>query len=98
MKISDHDAMQCQCSKLYGQANMLCTNDVKIALFKTYSTPLYTAQLWYSYSNTKIKKLQVAYNNVFQLFLKCPRWTSASEIFVTSKVPTFHAAILHLNL
>ena len=35
----------------------------------------------------------MAYNDVFQIFLKRPRWTSASEIFVTSNVPTFHAVL-----
>ena len=49
--LSDDDDVQRQCCMLYGQANMLarkfhmCTDDVKIALFKTYCTPLYTAHL-----------------------------------------------------
>ena len=97
--LCDDDDVQRQCSKLYGQANMLarkfhmCTNNVKIALFKTYCTPLYTAQLWCNFSKVKMKKLQVAYNDAFRIFLKRPRWTSASEMFVTSNVPTFHAVL-----
>ena len=97
--LSDDDDVQRQCCMLYGQANMLarkfhmCTDDVKIALFKTYCTPLYTAHLWCQYSKTKMKKLNVAYNDAFRIFLKLPRWTSASEMFVTSNVPTFHAVL-----
>ena len=40
-----------------------------------------------------MKKLQVAYKDVFRIFLKLPRWTSASEMFVTSNVPTFQAVL-----
>ena len=65
--LSDDDDIQRQYCKLYAQANMLCrkfhmcTNDVKIALFKAYCSPLYTAHLWCSYSAGKYKKLRVAY-------------------------------------
>ena len=97
--LCDDDDIQRQCCKLYGQANMLarkfhmCTVNVKIALFKTYCTPLQTAHLWCRYSSAKMKKLQVAYNDAFRIFLKLPRWTSASEMFVTNNVPTFHAVL-----
>ena len=97
--LCDDDDVQRQCCKLYGQANMLarkfhmCTDNVKIALFKTYCTPLYTAHLWCRYTSAKMKKLQVAYNDAFRIFLKLPRWTSASEMFVTSNVSTFHAVL-----
>jgi len=49
--LNDDYDVQRQCCKLYGQANMLarifymCTNDVKIALFRAYCTSLYTAHL-----------------------------------------------------
>ena len=97
----DNDLMR-QCGKLYGQANMLarkfhmCTPDVKIALFRAYCTPLYTAHLWCNYSKAKMKKLQVAYNDAFRILLKLPRWTSASEMFVTNNVPTFDALLRNL--
>lgn len=83
--------------KLYAQANMLarrfhmCTDDVKVNLFRAYCTPFYTAHLWCKYRTTKLKKLQVAYNDAFRIFLKLPRWTSASTLFVSCNVPTFHA-------
>ncbi len=88
------DDVQRQCCKLYAQANMLahkfhmCTDYVKTALFKAYCIPLYTAHLWWSYSKAKIKKLQVAYNDALRILLKLPRWTSASHLFVYSRVPT----------
>ena len=87
------------CGKLYGQANMLarkfhmCTKDVKIALYRTHCTPLYTAHLWCKYSKAKMKKLQVAFNDALRILLRLPRWSSASEMFVTNNVPTFYAVL-----
>ena len=49
--LCDDDDVQRQCCKLYAQANMLarkfhmCTEDVKVSLFRAYCTPFYTAQL-----------------------------------------------------
>ncbi len=97
--LCDDDDIQRQCCKLYAQANMLarkfskCTDDVKIALFRSYCTSLYTAQLWCRYSAAKMKKIQVAYNDAFRILLKHPRWTSASHMFVSSDMPTFHAVL-----
>ena len=88
--------------KLYAQANMLsrkfhmCTDDVKIALFKAYCSPLYTAHLWCSYSAGKYRKLRVAYNDALRILLRLPRWTSASHLFVNSGVPTLGAVLRNL--
>lgn len=97
--LSDDDDIQRQYCKLYAQANMLarkfhmCTNNVKVCLFKAYCTPLYTAHLWCSYSKSKYRKLQVAYNDALRILLKVPRWTSASQLFVQNNVPTLNAVI-----
>ena len=71
----------------------MCTDDVKVSLFKAYCTPLYTAHLWCNFSKARMRKLQVAYNDAFRILLKLPRWTSASFMFVNSNVPTFHAVL-----
>ncbi len=98
--LCDDDYIQRQYCKLYAQANILarkfsmCTDDVKIALFKAYCTPLYTAHLWCSYSKAKFNKLQVAYNDALRLLLKVPRWTSASQLCVQNHVPMLYAVII----
>ncbi len=95
----DDDDVWRQCYKLYAQANMLahkfhmCTDDVKTALFRAYRTTLYTAHLWCSYSKAKMKRLQLAFSDTLRILLKLPRWTSASHMFVTRNVPTFHAVL-----
>ena len=100
--ICDDDDVQRQCCKHYAQANMLarkfhmCTDEVKVSLFRAYCTPFYTAHLWCKYRTAKLRKLQVAYNDAFRILLKLPRWTSASTLFVTSNVPTFHALLRNL--
>lgn len=97
--LCDDDDIQRQCRKLYAQANMLarrfhmCTDDVKVNLFRAYCTPFYTAHLWCKYHTAKLKKLQVAYNDAFRILLQFPRWTSASTLFVNCSVPTFHALL-----
>lgn len=97
--LCDDEDIQRQYCKLYAQANMLarkfhmCTNNVKVCLFKAYCTPLYTAHLWCSYSKSKYRKLQVAYNDALRILLKVPRWTSASQLFVQNNVPTLNAVI-----
>ena len=60
---------------------------------KTYSMQtillsLYTCQLWGNYKSECIRKLYVAYNNVFGLLCNEPRYCSASYMFVTRGLPT----------
>lgn len=40
-----------------------------------------------------MKKLQVAFNDALRILLKIPRLTSASQMFVSSDVPTLHAVL-----
>ena len=90
------------CQKLYAQANTLapkfsrCSTNVKVSLFKTYCTPLYTAHLWSSYKKSSMHRLQVAYNDAMRILLKKPRGGSASEMFVTAGVRTFKALLRNL--
>ncbi|XDV38077.1 hypothetical protein PO909_007559 [Leuciscus waleckii] len=97
--LSDNDDIQRQYCKLYAQANMLawkfgmCTENVKIVLFKAYCTPLYTGHLWCCYTKAVFHKLQVAYNDALRIFFKVPRWTSASQLFVQNDVTTLNAVI-----
>ena len=90
-----------QCCKLYAQANILlrkfsmCSIQVKCSLFRAFCTPLYTAYLWCCYKNSSMRRLKVAYNDAMRLLLQVPRWHSASQLFVSSGVPTFEALLRH---
>ncbi len=91
-----------QCRKLYAQGNMLirkfhmCTADVKVELFRTFCTPLYTAQIWWNYRLYSIRKLNVAYNDIMKLLLRLPRYHSASQLFANIGVPAFQAVLRNL--
>ena len=70
-KLSDDDDMTRQRNKIYAQGNALirkfymCTENVKIALFKSYCTTLYTSTMWCKYRRESLRQLCVAYNNIF---------------------------------
>ena len=93
----DNDDILRQRRVLYGQANMLkknffmCSVEVKIQLFRSYCTPLYTSQLWWDYTKTSYQKLNVAYNDALRILLNIPRYTSASHMFVSCDLPTLDA-------
>uniref|UniRef100_A0A8C1PP13 Reverse transcriptase domain-containing protein n=1 Tax=Cyprinus carpio TaxID=7962 RepID=A0A8C1PP13_CYPCA len=97
----DKDLYRQRC-KIYAQANMLirkfymCSNSVKCSLFRTYITPLYTAQLWSNYKKKSMQRLKVAYNDAMRLLLRVPRWHSASHLFVSNRVPTCEALLRQL--
>ena len=42
----------------------MCSLGVKLTLFRTYCSPMYTAQLWWNYKKSTITKLQIAYHNI----------------------------------
>lgn len=96
-QLCDDDDMNRQCRSLYGQANILvrkfhmCTDNVKIKLFKTYCSPLYTAPLWGKYKKSTLQKLKVAYNDAFRILMKKPRSSSASLMFCQAHVNSFPA-------
>ena len=74
----------------------VCSVDVKCALYRAYVTPLYTAHLWSSYRVKSMQRLKVAYNDAMRLLLRVPRWHSASQLFVSSNIPTCQALLRKL--
>ena len=98
---NDKDILR-QRRKLYAQANILCRKfsmcsvPVKVALFKAYCTPFYTAHLWCRYKQESMRKLTVAYNDGMRLLLGAPRSSSASSMFVGVGVPTCSAVLRNL--
>ena len=76
-----------QCRQLYAQGNALarrfhmCSDIVKVTMFRSYCSSLYTSQLWWKYKVNSIRKLlYVAYNNAFRMIFILPRDCSASSI------------------
>ena len=63
------------------------------SLFRTYITPLSTAQLWSNYKKKSMHRLQVAYHDAMRVRLCVPSWHSASQLFVSTRVPTCEALL-----
>ena len=59
----------------------MCSMSVKIQLFNTYGSPMYTAQLWWNHTVASFHRLNVAYNNILRRLLRRPRFCSASGLF-----------------
>lgn len=97
--LCDDDDISKQVRSLYARANMLLRKfsaasvQTKVVLFNAFCSPIYGCQLWCNYRKESLNRLRVAYNNALRLLLKMPRWTSASDLFVTHGAITFHAII-----
>ena len=98
-KLIDDDDMARQHKQIYAQGNALvrkfymCTETVRMSLFKSYCSSLYTSALWCNYRSESLRKLCVAYNNVFRKITFLPRNCSASLMFATRDLPTCNMLI-----
>ncbi len=65
------DEINRQRRTLFVQGNIIlqkfnmCSLGVKLTLFRTYCSHVYTAQLWWNYTKSTITKLQISYYNIF---------------------------------
>ena len=88
--------------QLYARANVLarkfymCTDEVKVLLFRTLCCNLYTCQLWWNFTQTAMRKINVAYNNAFRMIMQLPRYCSASNMFAMCNVPSCQAVMRNL--
>ena len=57
---------------------MFSSLGVKLTLFRTYCSPMYTAQLWWNSKKSTVTKLQIAYHNIFLMFLGMSKYESTS--------------------
>ena len=91
-----------QCQQLYARGNVLlrkfhmCSMDVKVKLFNTYCSPMYTAQLWWNHTVYSFHRLNVCYNNILRRLLRRPRYCSASSLFAEYGISNCKAVIRSL--
>ena len=84
---------------LYGKGNLLvrhflsCSEDVKIRLFKTYCNNIYGGHLWSQYRASDMKKLQVAFNDIYRLLFGIHRGESMSHIYVLHNIASFNVLL-----
>ena len=106
-ELNDERDILRQRRKLYQQGNAIirkfsnCTIDVKINLFKTYCTSMYTAQLWCRYRSSTnnrgaMSKLYVAYHNTLKMFLGVSKYERNSPICAFLNIPNCAGIIRNL--
>ena len=55
---------------------------------------MYCPSIWFNTTDvTDVKKLNTAYNHGLRRLLNLPKYSSASEIFVNLKVPSFYGLL-----
>jgi len=74
----------------------MCSPEVKLKLFRTYCTPMYTSQLWWSYKKSSINRLYISYHNIFKLFLGLSKFESTSLLCTLLNFPCCAAVIRNL--
>ena len=81
-----------QRKKIYAQGNnirrkfYMCSLDVKLELFRSYCSSLYTAHLWTNYTKSVINKLYTAYHNMLKLIVGVSKREHTRPICVSLKV------------
>ena len=88
--------------KIYAQGNSImrkfymCSDDVKVTLFRSYCSSFYTAQLWINYTATTMHKLYTAYHNVLKMFIGLSKYEHTRPICVKLNVKYCPALIRNL--
>ena len=78
-----------RCDPVISVVLVHCSVEVKSQLFSAYCSSMYCAALWCNFKKYTIRKLTVAYNNIFRRLMFLPKWCSASGMFVHSAVNSF---------
>ena len=90
---SDDNDIQRQCGRVYARGNSIlrkfhmCSTEVKIVLFKSYCTSLYTAHLWANYMKKSINNFYTAYHNIMKLFMGLSKWEHNRPLCVGHDIP-----------
>ena len=90
---SDDNDIQRQRGRVYARGNSIlrkfhmCSTEVKIVLFKSYCTSLYTAHLWANYMKKSINNFYTAYHNIMKLFMGLSKWEHNRPLCVGHDIP-----------
>ena len=84
---------------LYIRGNLIsrkfsnCSINVKLVVFKTYCSCLYTSQSWGTCLSRTMNRLKVAYNDSLIMVPGIPMYCSASQMFAYTNVPSCQCVI-----
>lgn len=69
----------------------MCTYPVRRYLYATYCSNIAGVHLWHSHRSHVLRKFIVCFNNAARMFLGYDRFCSASNMFVSERIDSFHA-------
>ena len=79
----DTDIMrQRRCLSIQGNVLLrkfhMCSIGVRLALFMSFCSPMYTSQLWWNYKKCTMKRLLITYHNVLKMSISMSKYESTS--------------------
>ena len=101
--LSDDYDIEQKIKYLYAHANMIrrrfymCSDNIKILLFKSYLYNPYLCVLWSRYDKGTYNKFRVAYNNALRIIFNLPFRCSASTNFVGRGLHTFAERLRYIS-
>ena len=74
----------------------MCSIGVRLALFRSFCSPMYTSQLWWNYKKCTMKRLLITYHNVFKMSISMSTYESTSLLCTVFNVLCCQAVIRNL--
>ena len=77
----------------------LCSIGVRLALFRSFCSPMYTSQLWWNYKKCTMKRLLITYrvyHNVFKIIISMSKYDSTSLLCTVYNVLCCQAVIINI--
>ena len=83
---------QSRCLSIQGNVLLrkfhMCYIGVRLALFRSFCSPMYMSQLWWNYKKSTMKRLLITYHNVFKMSISMSKYESTSLLCTVYNV--FH--------
>ena len=99
-KLNDDADIQREIRNLFTRANILtrrfslCSQSVKVALFKSYCISLYGCALWRNHTVSSLSKLRSCYHRCVKTFFGYKRHDSMTAVLFKLSIPSFNT-LLH---
>ena len=74
----------------------MCSIGVRLALFRSFCSPMYTSQLWWNYKKCNMKRLLITYHNVFKMSISMSKYEITSLLCTVYNVLCCQAVIINL--
>ena len=74
----------------------MCSIGVRLALFRSFCSPMCTSQLWWNYKKCTMKRLLITYHNIFKMSISMSKYESTSVLCTVYNVLCCQAVIRNI--